>query len=182
MSRFARLSAWDDSACLRVNALNRNWLSSFFFGAVSRLGDGWVWYGMMVLLPLVHGQAGFAVTTLLAVNGLACTALYKWLKRSTRRPRPFEVFASLAVTEEPLDPYSFPSGHTLHAVAFTVIICGIFPGYAPVLVPYALLVAASRPILGLHYPSDVLAGAAIGAGAAACSLWVVRATQLIPGT
>lgn len=62
----------------------------------------------------------------------------------------------------PLDEFSFPSGHTLHAVAFTAVACAWYTPLALLLVPYALLVAASRVVLGLHYPSDVLAAIAIG--------------------
>jgi hypothetical protein len=76
---------------------------------------------------------------------------------SVRRPDVVHV-----VTEGPLDQFSFPSGHTLHAVSFATVACAHFPELAPLLLPFALLVAASRPSLGPHYPSDVLAGASIG--------------------
>jgi undecaprenyl-diphosphatase len=65
---------------------------------------------------------------------------------------------------EPLDEFSFPSGHTLHAVAFSVVALAYFPALAVVLTPFIVLTAISRIALGLHYPSDVFAGAAIGAG------------------
>jgi len=58
----------------------------------------------------------------------------------------------------------------LHAVAFTIIAVAYYPMLAWLLVPFSLLVAMSRLILGLHYPSDVLAGAALGALVAASSL------------
>ena len=62
-----------------------------------------------------------------------------------------------------LDRYSFPSGHTLHAVCFTTLVVGEFPDpWALLLIPFSLLVAISRVTLGLHYPSDVLAGGALG--------------------
>ena len=70
----------------------------------------------------------------------------------------------------PLDRYSFPSGHTLHAVSFTIMIAHFEPLLLPVAIPFAILVAASRVILGLHYPSDVIVGALIGASLASASI------------
>jgi undecaprenyl-diphosphatase len=75
-------------------------------------------------------------------------------------------FDGIRAGTPPLDRYSFPSGHTLHAVSFTAIATAHFPELGWVLVPFTVLVAASRVVLGLHYPSDVLAGAAIGAALA----------------
>ncbi|MES2546747.1 MAG: phosphatase PAP2 family protein, partial [Pseudomonadota bacterium] len=66
------------------------------------------------------------------------------------------------VVGKPLDHFSFPSGHTLHAVAFSVVAMQYYPELSIVLVPFTIMVAMSRVILGLHYPSDVLAGATIG--------------------
>ena len=62
----------------------------------------------------------------------------------------------------PLDKYSFPSGHTLHAVAFSTLLIASLPQLAGLLVAFTLLVALSRMILGLHYPSDVVIGALLG--------------------
>jgi undecaprenyl-diphosphatase len=69
-----------------------------------------------------------------------------------------------------LDRYSFPSGHTLHAVSFTTLAVSSFPELAWLLVPFAALIAASRVVLGLHYPTDVAAGALIGATLAVLSM------------
>jgi undecaprenyl-diphosphatase len=69
-----------------------------------------------------------------------------------------------------LDRFSFPSGHTLHAVNFTLVCSAYLPELAAPLAWFTAMVALSRPVLGLHYPSDVLAGAAIGTLVALASL------------
>jgi undecaprenyl-diphosphatase len=79
----------------------------------------------------------------------------------------------------PLDEFSFPSGHTLHAVAFTLVALAHYPMLAWLLIPYSASVALSRVVLGLHYPSDVLAATAIGSVLAAVSLWLVPGVSLL---
>jgi undecaprenyl-diphosphatase len=133
------------------------------FRVVSRLGDGVFWYSLMLALLAVGGASALAPIGRMAGTGLACTLIYKWLKSKTSRPRPFAVENAVRAGADPLDPFSFPSGHTLHAVAFSIVAIAFYPMLAWLLVPFTLLVAASRVVLGLHYPSDVLAGAALGA-------------------
>jgi undecaprenyl-diphosphatase len=94
------------------------------------------------------------------------------VKRGTGRQRPFQIMPAVTAGAAPLDAYSFPSGHTLHAVAFALVALHYYPALAGILVAFALLTAASRVVLGLHYPSDVAAGAAIGAGIASASFWI----------
>jgi len=136
------------------------------FRLVSRLGDGVFWYSAMLALIATHGRPGLAIALRMLAAGTIGLILYKLLKSGTTRPRPYEVLADIRAGIAPLDACSFPSGHTLHAVAFTVVGVSAMPALAWVFVPFALLVALSRVVLGLHYPSDVLAGAVIGAGVA----------------
>jgi undecaprenyl-diphosphatase len=96
--------------------------------------------------------------------------LYTLLKRLFVRERPFITHRGISRAAAPLDRYSFPSGHTLHAVCFTWQAAVHFPELAWVLLPLTALIAASRVVLGLHYPTDVLAGASIGAALAALGL------------
>ena len=84
------------------------------------------------------------------------------LKRWLIRERPFISFPAINCGTPPLDRYSFPSGHTLHAACFQVMLTVAEPALALIVLPFTLSVAASRVVLGLHYPSDVAAGALIG--------------------
>src|SRR5262245_28187449 len=95
--------------------------------------------------------------------GVVNLALYKVIKSLTGRARPCAVSTSIILGTAPLDQYSFPSGHTMHAVAFSMIATAHHPELACILVPFSSLIAMSRVILGLHYPTDVLAGGLIGA-------------------
>ena len=79
----------------------------------------------------------------------------------------------------PLDEFSFPSGHTLHAVSFSLVALAYYPILAWLLLPFALSVAVSRVVLGMHYPSDVLAAVAIGTGLASLSLWLIPGASLL---
>jgi len=170
--RLSRISEQEQALCLRFNRASQvRWVRELF-ALVSRLGDGVFWYGLMLFLLLRHGpDAAPAVIHMLAV-GVLSLAVYKWLKGKTLRPRPFHLNGALFISVPPLDQYSFPSGHTLHAVAFTTVLLAYFPFYAWIVVPFAVLVALSRLVLGLHYPTDVMAGTMIGAAIASISFGI----------
>lgn len=148
--------------CLWFNRTVHRQRVQRFFALVSRLGDGAFWYGVMVLLPLLHGLAGGRAALQMLLIGLAGTAVYKLTKAVLVRERPFVVHTAIQLGATPLDRYSFPSGHTLHAVLFTAVAGFYFPLLLVVMVPFTLLVATSRMVLGLHYPSDVAMGALLG--------------------
>ncbi|MBB5321540.1 phosphatase PAP2 family protein [Marinobacter oulmenensis] len=133
-----------------------------YFRVVSRLGDGWFWYGLILLLPILAPAVGYALALLMTFTGLTCTLTYKTLKRWLIRERPFISFPAIDCATPPLDRYSFPSGHTLHASCFQTMLFIGLPAMAWAVLPFTLSVVASRVVLGLHYPSDVAAGAIIG--------------------
>lgn len=147
--------------CLAANRWARRGAAGRVFTGISRAGDGPIWYALMLLVVLVDGWNGLSASVHMAGTGLVALLLYTQLKRRTRRPRPFRDDGRIMAITPPLDEYSFPSGHTLHAVAFTIIAVAWYPSLALLLVPFTLAVAASRVVLGLHYPSDVVAAALI---------------------
>jgi undecaprenyl-diphosphatase len=127
----------------------------------------------MLLILLFEGSDGLLPVLHMALAGLSGTLLYKWLKGKTLRPRPFEVHQDIFMTGKPLDKFSFPSGHTLHAVVFGLVAINYYPALSFIIMPFVSMVALSRVVLGLHYPSDVLAGAIIGSLIAALSFLLV---------
>jgi undecaprenyl-diphosphatase len=169
---FSRLQSCDERLCLALNLASRHAAVRRFFRVVSWLGNGIFWYALMLVLLLHGAQRALFPVLQMALVGVVCTVTYSVLKRGTGRRRPFEVVPAVSAGAMPLDAFSFPSGHTLHAVAFTLVASGHYPTLAAPLGAFAALVAASRVVLGLHYPSDVLAGAVVGYGIAAASFWI----------
>ena len=163
---FLRADEVERRICVAANGICAKRLLKSLFRVVSRLGDGVFWYVLIALMPfLTHRNEpslGLIICAQMLLSGLVGLILYKLLKRTLVRERPFIGYADIECAMMPLDRYSFPSGHTLHAVLFTTIAIHHVPGLALVLVPFALLVAASRVVLGLHYPSDVAVGAMLG--------------------
>ncbi|MFT3906475.1 MAG: phosphatase PAP2 family protein [Steroidobacteraceae bacterium] len=159
--------------CRSLNRVSGWWAPRSMFQGVSRLGDGVIWYTLILALPLIYGRGAIKLSLTMAITGLVGLLLYKWLKHTLVRERPYIRHPGIQLAMPPLDRYSFPSGHTLHAVSFTWLAVAQYPELAWALVPLASLIAASRVVLGLHYPTDVLAGAVIGASLAQGALALV---------
>lgn len=168
-----KIQLWDTNWCLRLNHFSTDKQIAMFFKVISRLGDGWLWYALIISLAIYGGAATYLfLGQTLLVSGLG-VLIYKYLKTRTLRPRPYQVHQAIVLGERPLDHFSFPSGHTLHAVLFTIMLSSQWPALLMILLPFTLLVALSRMILGLHYPSDVLVGAILGTSLAGLALGLI---------
>lgn len=155
--------------CLAANRWGGRPRIHRFFAIVSRLGDGAFWYALTAVLALFGGEAGRRAALHMCVIGIVALLLYRSLKGRYKRPRPFASHSAIVPLMAPLDEFSFPSGHTLHAISFSLVACWYFPMLVVLLLPFTVAVAASRVVLGLHYPSDVLAAALIGTALVALS-------------
>lgn len=168
-----RMHRLDSNVCVAVSHTSQYRLVRDCFRAVSRLGDGVFWYSLMVGMLVVNGTQGITPVLHMMITGLFGTMLYKWLKGKTLRPRPYEVHQDVWLTGKPLDKFSFPSGHTLHAVIFSLVAISYYPQLSVIVLPFTLMVGLSRVVLGLHYPSDVLAGAGLGALVVGLSFMII---------
>ncbi|MEN3353852.1 MAG: undecaprenyl-diphosphatase [Betaproteobacteria bacterium] len=158
-----RLAAWDRALCKRFNGISDVVYLRRLLLIASRLGDGVFWYGLMAALIAFNGTTAIQPVLHMVAVGLVCTLLYKSIKVCTSRPRPYAAQADITLFAAPLDQYSFPSGHTLHAVAFSLVALTYYPALVWLVLPFTTVVGLSRVVLGLHYPSDVIAGAVLGA-------------------
>jgi undecaprenyl-diphosphatase len=130
----------------------------------TRGGDGWLWYGLGALVLIFGGRARFAAVT---AAGTACGAgaiLFLIIKKLTGRKRPNTLQPHCWATLLPPDQFSFPSGHTISAFAFAISVGGFYPLLLGALLFCAFSVATSRIVLGMHFLSDVVVGALVGAG------------------
>lgn len=134
-----------------------------FFRRVSRSGDGY-FYIVALCFGLVNQTLVYQHYVFSLVLGLLLERpLYLIFKNTIKRDRPFRVVPGVESLVVPGDCFSFPSGHTSASFMFTVISAAAYPALLPLLLPLSLLVGASRVVLGVHYPSDILAGAVLGA-------------------
>jgi membrane-associated phospholipid phosphatase len=123
-------------------------------------GDSWFWWAGLALLWWRGNPfwRPWALTVLVSIIGLAVIVLA--IKFSIRRRRPEGEWGAMYRTT---DPHSFPSGHAARAMLIAVLAIGLGPGWLAVLLcVWMPLVSLARVAMGVHYLSDVAAGAVLG--------------------
>jgi len=141
----------------------------------TRGGDGWLWYAMGVIVLLFGGSQRFAAIVAASLAAFVGIAIFLRLKKATGRKRPNTYEPHCWARLLPPDQFSFPSVHTITAFAVAVSLIQFYPSLTIGLLFCAGSVAASRILLGMHFLSDVLAGATIGTCLAVGSVHLTRA-------
>ncbi len=140
---------------------------------VSRTGDGYLQIILPVLLALFTGASGqsLLLCTLLAFS--IQLPIYWVLKNSFQRRRPPDAIPSFASTITAHDKFSFPSGHTAAATLLAALVYLHYGAIASPLIVWAGFVGASRVLLGVHFPTDILAGVVLGLSVASISVSLI---------
>jgi undecaprenyl-diphosphatase len=140
---------------------------------ISRLGDGiyYLIFGLLLLwLEPVHGGEFF----LCALLGFAFELpSYLILKNSVRRQRPNDVIQEFVAYLVPSDKFSFPSGHTAAAFVMATMVTYFYPPYGHIAYVIAVMIGSSRVLLGVHFPTDILAGMVLGFASAYAALAIL---------
>jgi len=172
-SMLSFISHRDHRLMRRVNRWHApRWIRIWMLCA-TRGGDGWLWYSLGVMVLLFGGDMRFRAVAAGALAAGTGIAIFLRLKRLFHRRRPGTFEPHCWATLLPPDQFSFPSGHTITAFAVAVSLATFYPDLAMGLIFCAASVAASRILLGMHFLSDVVAGAAIG------SLLALTATRIV---
>lgn len=170
------LIRWDQTFFWMVHHKIKCTLFDRLFPLITNLGstEATVFCAMVLFLadytpgaPLAYNQ-GLQMGIGLGVSH----SLIHRIKEYTSRPRPCDALDSVHRFPVTLKDYSFPSGHTAAAMTTALTISSVLPALGGVLAALVVLVGVSRIYLGVHYPTDVLAGALIG-GVTGMLLWLV---------
>ncbi|MGS2723412.1 phosphatase PAP2 family protein [Porticoccus sp. GXU_MW_L64] len=133
---------------------------------VSFTADGYFYPLIAIALLLLAGPRGErAFWVILAAYGVE-RCIYFALKNGLKRDRPAQALPEFTSFITPSDKFSLPSGHTSAAFLMAGILCHLFAPLVWLLYPWACLVGASRVFLGVHFPTDILAGATMGSSIA----------------
>lgn len=135
----------------------------------TRAGDGWLWYLIGVLVLLFGGDERFTAIAAAGSAAIVGIGIFVSLKKISGRKRPCEIEPHCWAHLLPPDEFSFPSGHTITAFAVAVSIGAFYPVLLGILLFFAIAIATSRILLGMHFLSDVAVGALVGTGLALTS-------------
>jgi undecaprenyl-diphosphatase len=160
----------DQRVMRRMNRWRAPHWIRYWMIAATRMGDGWAWYGLGIMLLAFGGPQRFAAIGAAGSAAIAGIGVFKALKTLSQRPRPCQLEPHCWSRVLPPDRFSFPSGHTMTAFSIALVVSYFYPSLEGPLFFLALSIAVSRVVLGMHFLSDVLAGMVLGVALACASI------------
>jgi undecaprenyl-diphosphatase len=151
----------------------------FWMLVSTRMGDGWLWYSLALIVLMLGGPSRYAAVSASASAALAGVVVFKLLKRLSQRKRPCHLEPHCWSKVLPPDQFSFPSGHTMTAFSIALVVSFFYPSLEWPMYFLAISIGLSRIVLGMHFLSDVLAGAALGSGLGFASIVTFAAYGLV---
>ena len=125
---------------------------------MTKIGDGYVWGFICIVIAFINFHAGLAMM----IGSVAQVVIQQIVKHIFNRERPYVTYDDIYYIIPPPDKFSFPSGHTAGAFVMVFALFHFYPAFFSIMLVAACLIAFSRVYLGLHYPSDIVAGILLG--------------------
>jgi len=169
---FEKIDAWDKNVIIKWNGFGGKGVT-FFLKVVSFLGRETIWLILIVFYLLIWYDP--ILFSYIGSTFLAGLIIIVPIKKIINRVRPFEILNDIAVLERRPSSRSFPSWHVYNVVAQALMFIYLFNNLTILIVALicSIVVAISRIQLGVHYPSDVIAGVILGVLGFLISLLVI---------
>ena len=167
------ISSWDTTVCLRIYQWNGRVVLDWIMKCASRIGEGYIYPVIGLIILTLDFPAAPSFFKMMAAGFTLELIIQKMLKHGLKRMRPcFSIPGIRNLVAFP-DVFSFPSGHTAGAILMAFLLSSGYPALAVPAFGLAALIGLSRIYNGIHYPSDVLAGAVLGLACAKISLILI---------
>jgi undecaprenyl-diphosphatase len=156
------ITRWDTVWLTAIFGLHSKRLAAFALPRISWTANGFCYPLLAMILLVLDPESGRTFLAAALVAFAIELPVYKFVKQFVKRDRPCEILAGVDGRVKPSDRFSFPSGHTAAACLFATLLGNSYPCLFPAAGAWALSVGFARIYLGVHYPTDVVAGIVLG--------------------